>query len=180
MPALHNYTSQQLAVPVCSPSPNIPAGSTAVLKCPLVSSNVPTRNCAWPAVCSDVICSVRRCGTGSKDVLLLRLTGASEGSNRSEVVVCSRRQAQTEQKRNEGNCTLIENEIFVRTIVFLGAFAKLRKATISIVMRARPSVPREQYVSFWTYFHEIWLSAFLYFSKIYRENYISLLSDKCH
>ena len=77
--------------------------------------------------------------------------GATEGSNRTAVAVCSRRQAKTEQKRDEENCTLID-EISVRTVVFLGAFAKLRKATISIVMRARLSVRMEHF----GYFLEIW------------------------
>jgi hypothetical protein len=123
---------------------------------------------------------VRRCGTGGKDVLLLRSTGANEGSSWSVVVVCSRRQAQTEQQNGE-NCTFIENEIFVRTIVFFGAFAKLRKATVSIVMRACPSVRMEQCSSYWTYLLEICgILAFQYFSKICRENYSSLLSDKCY
>ena len=44
------------------------------------------------------------------------------------------------------------NEIVVRTIVFLGAFAKLRKATVSIVMRACLSVRMEHF----GYFLEIW------------------------
>jgi adenylate kinase len=67
------------------------------------------------------------------------------------MAVCSRRQAQTEQKRDEEKCTLID-EILVRTVVFLGAFAELRKATISIVMRARLSVRMEHF----GYFLEIW------------------------
>ena len=67
------------------------------------------------------------------------------------MAVCSSRQAKTEQKRDEENCTLID-EILVRTVVFLGAFAKLRKATISIVMRARLSVRMEQF----GHFLEIW------------------------
>jgi len=46
---------------------------------------------------------------------------------------------QTEHKQNGENCTLTD-EILVRTVVFLGAYGKLRKATISIVMRACPSV----------------------------------------
>jgi hypothetical protein len=46
----------------CSTSPNIPAGTTAVLECPLVSTTVPARNCVLPAVCSDVMCALRRCG----------------------------------------------------------------------------------------------------------------------
>jgi hypothetical protein len=48
---------------------------------------------------------------------------------------------------------------------FLGAFAKLRKATISSVMSVRPST-LIQLGSYWTDFHEV----FEYFSKICREN----------
>jgi len=72
------------------------------------------------------------------------------------VAVCSGRQAHTEQKRKGENCTLTENEISVRTVVFLGAFRKLRKATISIVMRACPSVCVEHFGSQLDYFLEIW------------------------
>ena len=44
----------------------------------------------------------------------------------------------------------------------LGALAKLRKLTISLVMSVRPSVRKEQIVSQSTDFHEFWyLSAFL-------------------
>jgi hypothetical protein len=39
--------------------------------------------------------------------------------------------------------------------LFLGAFAKLRKATIRFVMSVRPSVLMEQLGSHWTDFHEI-------------------------
>jgi hypothetical protein len=39
---------------------------------------------------------------------------------------------------------------------FIGAFAKLRKATISFVMLVRPSVRTEQLGSHWSYFIEIW------------------------
>jgi len=38
---------------------------------------------------------------------------------------------------------------------FLGAFAKLRKATINFVSSVRPSVRMEQLGSHWTDFHEI-------------------------
>jgi len=41
------------------------------------------------------------------------------------------------------------------TRVFLGAFAKLRKATVSYVMSAHPSVCMEQLGSHWTDFYEI-------------------------
>ena len=40
-------------------------------------------------------------------------------------------------------------------VTFLGAFAKLRKATISFVMSVRPSVRLEQLGSHWRDFHEI-------------------------
>ena len=67
--------------------------------------------------------------------------GATEGSNRPDwVAVCSRRQAQTGHKRAGENCTLTEKEILIRTAVYLGTFGKLRKATVSIVMRSCPSV----------------------------------------
>ena len=36
--------------------------TTAVLQRSFVSTNVPSTNCAWPAVCSDCMCYVRRCG----------------------------------------------------------------------------------------------------------------------
>ena len=67
------------------------------------------------------------------------------------MAVCSSRQAKTEQKRDEENCTLID-EILVRTVLFLGAFEKLRKQTISIVMGACPSVRMEHF----GHFLEIW------------------------
>jgi hypothetical protein len=38
---------------------------------------------------------------------------------------------------------------------FLGAFAKLRKVTISFVMSVRPSARMEHLGSHWTVFHEI-------------------------
>jgi len=51
---------------------------------------------------------------------------------------------------------------------FLGAFAKLRKATIGFICPSvRPSVRMEQLGSHWTDFHEIW---YLIFSKICWEN----------
>ena len=97
--------------------------------------------------------------------------GATEGSHRTAVAVCSRRQAQTEQKRDEENCTLID-EILVRTVVFLGAFAKLRKATISIVMRVCPSA--------WNISAIFLKFGISLFSKICREKQNSLISDRCH
>ena len=42
---------------------------------------------------------------------------------------------------------------------FPGAFTKLRKATISLVVSVRPSVLVEQLGSHWTDFHEIWFMA---------------------
>ena len=68
LPAIRNYVT---AVG-CSPAPNIPARTTAVIKCPVISTNVISTDCAWPAICADVMCSVRRCGTDGRDVLLLR------------------------------------------------------------------------------------------------------------
>jgi hypothetical protein len=43
-----------------------------------------------------------------------------------------------------------------RVARLLGAFAKLRKATISFVMSVRPSARMEQLGSHWIDFHEIW------------------------
>jgi hypothetical protein len=42
--------------------------------------------------------------------------------------------------------------------VFLGAFAKLRKATVSFVISVCPSVSvrMERLLSYWKEFHEIW------------------------
>jgi len=49
---------------------------------------------------------------------------------------------------------------FENRVLFLGAFAKLRKATISFVMSFRPSARMEQLCSHWTGFHEIYLRNF--------------------
>jgi hypothetical protein len=61
------------------------------------------------------------------------------------------------------------------TTLFLGAFAKLRKATISCVMSVRLSVRMEQLGSHWTDFHEI------LYSRIFRKSaekiQVSLKSD---
>jgi hypothetical protein len=47
------------------------------------------------------------------------------------------------------------------TDLFLGAFARLRRAAVSFVMSVRLSVRMEQLGSHWTDFHEIWyLSVF--------------------
>ena len=59
---------------------------------------------------------------------------------------------------------------------FLGAFAKLRKGTISFVMSIRPSVRMEQLVSHLTYFHEIRYSDI--FRKTIAKIRVSLKSDK--
>jgi hypothetical protein len=45
-------------------------------------------------------------------------------------------------------------------VLFLGAFAKLRKATVSFVMSVRPSVLVGQLGSHWTDFHEFNISVF--------------------
>jgi hypothetical protein len=47
----------------------------------------------------------------------------------------------------------VNNEAISVTV--LGAFVKLRKATISLVMSVRPSGRMEQLGSHWTDFHEI-------------------------
>jgi hypothetical protein len=52
--------------------------------------------------------------------------------------------------------------------LILGAFAKLRKATISFVMSVCLSVRVEQFDSHWTDFSEIWY--YKIFPKICREN----------
>jgi len=91
--------------------------------------------------------------------------GVTEGSNRTAVAVGSRRQAEIEHKRNGENCTLLDNGILVRTVMFLGAFRKWRKATISIVMRACPSAWNISALN-WTIFLKFGISLF---SKICRE-----------
>jgi hypothetical protein len=62
--------------------------------------------------------------------------------------------------------------------VILGAFEKLRKATISFVMSVRPSVSirMEQLDSRWTDFHEI--LHFSVFRKTVEKIQVSLKSDK--
>jgi hypothetical protein len=64
----------------------------------------------------------------------------------------------------------------IRILMFLGATAKLRKASMSFVMSIRPYVRMEQLGSHWTNFHDI-----LYYS-IFRKNVskveVSLKSDK--
>jgi hypothetical protein len=48
-------------------------------------------------------------------------------------------------------------ELLMRILVFFfsGAFAKLRKTTISFVLSVRPRVRMEQHGFHWTDFHEI-------------------------
>ena len=86
LPAFRNDTSQHLAVH----HRRIFLQDTAVVQCPLVSRNVLSTNCAWPAVYSDCVCYVRSCGNlmallccccGSTE------GGANEGSKRNEVAV---------------------------------------------------------------------------------------------
>jgi hypothetical protein len=60
--------------------------------------------------------------------------------------------------------------------VFLGSFAKLRKATISFVMSLCPRVHKEHFGSDWADFHEIrYLSIF---QKSVEKIQVSLKSDK--
>jgi len=60
--------------------------------------------------------------------------------------------------------------------LFLGALAKLRKATISFVISVRLSVRMEQLVSQWTDFYEIWYLRI--FHKSGRRIQVSFKSDK--
>jgi hypothetical protein len=56
--------------------------------------------------------------------------------------------------------TLGFKEIFaLYRIRILGAFVKLRKATIGFIMYASPSVRKKQHGSHWTELHEIWYSS---------------------
>jgi hypothetical protein len=59
---------------------------------------------------------------------------------------------------------------------FLGAFAKLRKTTISFVMSVRLSVRMKQLGSHWVDFDSIW--SLRLFSKFIKKIQISLKSDK--
>jgi hypothetical protein len=52
------------------------------------------------------------------------------------------------------NTSQVSTHVFVNS-PFLGAFAKLRKATVSFVMSVRPFVSGEQLGSHWTDFCEI-------------------------
>ena len=58
-------------------------------------------------------------------------------------------------------------------LLFLGAFAKLRKATIIC-----PSVRMEQLGSQWRDFHEIWYLSFFFFENVSRKIQVSLKPDK--
>jgi hypothetical protein len=81
---------------------------------------------------------------------------------------------------NPSNSSKGKNYEAIFSGLFLSAFAKLRKATISFVMvvclSIRPFVRMEQLVSHWMDFHEIW------YLKIYRKYFekiqVSLTSDK--
>jgi hypothetical protein len=59
---------------------------------------------------------------------------------------------------------------------FVGAFVKLRKATISFVMSVRLSVSMERLGSHWTQFHEIWYLSI--FWKMVQKIQVSLKSHK--
>jgi hypothetical protein len=61
-------------------------------------------------------------------------------------------------------------------ISFLGAFTKLRKATVSFLMSGRPSVRMEQRRVHWRDFHEIWCLNI--FRKFVEKRDVSLKSDK--
>jgi hypothetical protein len=62
------------------------------------------------------------------------------------------------------------------TSFFLGAFAKLRKGSVSFVMSVRPFVRMEQLCSHWTDFHEICYLGM--FRKSVETIQFSLKSDK--
>jgi len=82
--------------------------------------------------------------------------------------------------RHEVEFTCVDDLWFYMNCAFLGAFAKLRKATISFIMSVclsiclsvRPSVcpyvRMEQFDCHWTDYHEIWCLSI--FSKICRKN----------
>jgi hypothetical protein len=53
-------------------------------------------------------------------------------------------------------CLVVKNNrLGINTLLFLGAFAKFRKAIISFVMSIRLSVDVEHLCSYWKDFHEI-------------------------
>jgi hypothetical protein len=58
--------------------------------------------------------------------------------------------------------------IFIKGFQFLGAFTKLRKATISFVMSVRPSVCMKELGFHWTDFDETWYLSFFRKSVEYR------------
>jgi hypothetical protein len=60
--------------------------------------------------------------------------------------------------------------------IFLGAYAKLQKATISFVISAYPSVRMEQLGSNWTDLYEIWYLKI--FRKTDEKTQVSLKSGK--
>ena len=61
--------------------------------------------------------------------------------------------------------------LFQVAVLFLGAFAKLWKATISFVMTVCLSVCMDQLGSHWTDFHEIW---YLFFENLWEKIEVSL------
>lgn len=92
------------------------------------------RDLCCTAMCSDCMCYVRRCGNPMAEMCFCC---GSTGGGRARLKavswllwlsVCSRRQLDTQKWEN---CTEVENKVFVRTVVLLGVFAKLRKATVS-------------------------------------------------
>jgi hypothetical protein len=72
--------------------------------------------------------------------------------------------------------TLLNIEKLLRCDTFLGAFAKLRKATISFVMSVRLSNRMEIFGSHWKGFHDIWHKNV--FQKSIEKIQVSLKSDK--
>ena len=84
---------------------------------------------AGPAVCSDVMGWLRRCGTDGKDVLLWSSTEDGHFcSNRTVMTVCSRCQALTEQNET-GKIVHGLKTRYVQLV--LGAFAKLAKRLLA-------------------------------------------------
>jgi len=65
-----------------------------------------------------------------------------------------------------------------QNVEFLGAFSKLRKATISFAMSVRPSIRMEQLGSHWTDFHEIWYLNIFFFRKSAEKIQVLLKSDQ--
>jgi hypothetical protein len=75
-----------------------------------------------------------------------------------------------------GKCKIFRVKLQGYLSLFLGAFAKLPKATISFVMSVRPSVRMEQLGFHWTDFHEIWYLGI--FRKSVEKIKVSLKSNK--